>query len=44
MYGSSKSNYVTENSKPSPLTEYAKSKVIAEKLSKLANKNFSPIF
>ena len=45
MYGSSKSKKVSERSKPSPLTEYAKSKVIAEKkLSKLADKNFSPIF
>lgn len=45
MYGSSKSKKVTEKSKPNPLTEYAKSKVIAEKkISKLESKNFSPIF
>jgi nucleoside-diphosphate-sugar epimerase len=45
MYGATSNNFVNENSKLKPLTEYAKSKVRSEKfLSKLADKNFSPVF
>lgn len=44
MYGASKDKIVNENSPLKPLTEYAKSKVKAEKiLFKLANKNFKTI-
>lgn len=45
MYGANLKSKASENSKLKPLTEYAKSKVLAEKiLKKMANKNFSPIF
>ena len=43
MYGSQTSKQVNEQSIPSPKTIYAKSKVWAEKLKKLADKNFSQV-
>ena len=46
MYGvNDTKNYINEETKPNPKTEYAKSKVKAENLiSSLASKNFSPVF
>lgn len=45
MYGASSNKKVDETCKLQPITQYAKSKVLAEKkLRKLATKNFAPIF
>ena len=45
MYGASEAGVVTEESPLDPKTEYARSKVKAEKaISALADKNFSPVF
>ena len=45
VYGAKGNDPCTEKSKLKPLTEYAKSKIKAEKeISKLADRNFSPVF
>ncbi len=45
MYGISKEDVVSENSRLEPLTEYAKSKMLTEVgLSKMSDKNFCPVY
>jgi nucleoside-diphosphate-sugar epimerase len=45
VYGAKDLEFVTEESRPNPITPYGESKIIAEnEISKLANEEFSPTF